>query len=705
MNASRETSELLEQLRGLDIGSLDVEGAEELARRLAHLIRFHDQRYYVLDDPVIADAEYDVLLRGLIDIEEQYPELRASDSPSQRVGAPPLGKFEKVRHRQPLLSLGNAFDLTEVEAWYERCRRILEKGDLKNPPVLTAEPKIDGLAVALTYENGILVTAATRGDGITGENITQNVRTITSVPLRIPLGETDQEVPSHLEVRGEIYIRRSSFERLNEGLASQGEKTFANPRNAAAGSLRQLDPTVTASRPLSFFAYSIGPVEGGTPPETQSGTLDWLRAFGFPVAPQVERFSAIEAAEEFCKAWADRRDDIDFEIDGVVLKIDDFGQQERIGYVSNAPRWAIAYKFPAREASTRLEDIIVNVGRTGVIKPEAVLQPVSIGGVTVSQATLHNEDYIVSRDIRIGDTVLVKRAGDVIPAVIKAVPEERTGSERTWSMPGTCPECGSELVRLPEEADYYCLSTDCPAQFIRHVEHFASRGAMDIEGLGSKVAVQLVRAGQIRTLFDIYRLSVNDLGDLEGFGPKRAANLVAGIDSSRQRSLARLLFGLGIRHVGKTTAELLVAHFDSVDALSRADRESLETIDGVGTVIAESIVDWFALEENQTLVRALGDLGVNLNRTPGERPPEDTVSSVAGMTFVLTGTLPTLTRDEATDRIKKAGGKTSGSVSKKTDYVVAGESAGSKLERAQELGILILSESELIDLLASSSGG
>jgi DNA ligase (NAD+) len=698
MSEAKETRALIDDLEELSIDSLDASAAGALVARLSRAIHLLDHHYYVLDDPLLADPEYDRLQRALQDLEERHPELRSPDSPTQRVGGEASGRFEKVSHRQPLLSLGNAFDIAEVRAWYDRCLKLLEKEGGSDHPALTAEPKIDGLAVSLTYENGILTTAATRGDGLVGENITANVRTIRSIPLRIPV-DPSMPVTTLLEVRGEIYIRISDFEKLNDRLALNEEKTFANPRNGAAGSLRQLDSRITAARPLSFYAYSIGSYQGVEAPDTQFETLKWLAEMGFPTARETERFDDIDTVTDFCAAWNDRRDAIDFEVDGVVLKLDDFADQQKVGYVSNAPRWAIAYKFPAREATTRLNDIIINVGRTGVIKPEAKLEPVSIGGVTVSQATLHNEDYVLSRDIRIGDFVLVKRAGDVIPAVVKAIPEQRSGDERTWTMPRVCPECKSELVRLPDEADYYCLSTDCPAQFIRHVEHFASRAAMDIDGLGSKLAVQLVREGLISNLTDIYRLSSAGLLNLEGFGEKKAENLLAGIDASRNRPLSRLLFGLGIRHVGKTTAELLVTRYQSVDSLGEASSEDLESVEGIGSVIAESIVDWFKIEDNRKLIEDFRALGVNLDRTAAEEPVLSTESPVSVKTFVLTGTLPTLSRAEAEELIKASGGKTSGSVSRKTDFVVAGENAGSKLDKAKQLGITVLSEEDFLALL------
>jgi DNA ligase (NAD+) len=494
-------------------------------------------------------------------------------------------------------------------------------------------------------------------------------------------------------------MRKSEFEELNDRLASAGDTPFANPRNAAAGSLRQLDPAVTAERPLSFFAYGIGPVTGDAPPKVQHDMLGWLSHFGLPVNPYAERFDNIVDVIDFCEVWAERRDALDYEIDGVVVKIDRFEYQDELGVTSKEPRWAIAYKFPAREATTRLADIIVNVGRTGVIKPEAVLEPVHIGGVTVSQATLHNEDYIQERDIRVGDRVVVKRAGDVIPQVVRPVTEARTGDEVPWSFPDRCPACGSEIVRLEGEADYYCLTTDCPAQFIRLVEHFVSRNAMDIEGLGEKVAIQLVENDLVGTLADLYRISVEDLVNLERFAEKSAQNLVEAIEASKDRPLSRVLYALGIRHVGQTVAELIVRHYSSLDALSDAALKDLEGIDGIGSVIAKSVVDWFNLPHNHELVRDLQAVGVNTERKPHEAPAEEADLPASNKTFVLTGSLPSLSRNEAKQLIKEGGGRVTSSVSGNTDFVVAGDNPGSKFDDAQERGIPILNESALHELL------
>ena len=699
---------VLMRIASIDVHAMPYSEAVHLAQTLRTLLNAHNHRYHVLDAPVVADNEYDRLFRALERIEAQYPDLIAPDSPTHRTGAAPLDRFERVRHPTALLSLGKAFDEAELEAWYERCLRGLRGRFGEDArPQMTVEPKMDGLAVALTYERGKLVLGATRGDGAEGENITSNVRTIPSIPLSIPVLPVSAEdsggvvPPDRMEVRGEIYIRNRDFEKLNETAAAAGDKLYANPRNAAAGSVRQLDPSITASRPLSFMAYGTGPVEGiEALPEGQHALLARLRAYGFRVSEHVARSDSIGEVKSLYEAWRRKREELDYEIDGLVVKIDRFDWQEALGFVSNAPRWAVACKFPAKEATTVLNDIKVSVGRTGVIKPEAVLEPVPVAGVIVSSATLHNEEYIRDRDIRIGDRVIVKRAGDVIPQVVKPIEEVRSGRERKWEMPVHCPVCGSELRTLPDEVDSYCASIDCPAQFIRLVEHFASRGAMDIEGLGAKLAVTLVEEGLVGNLADIYVLVAEQLIALDLFAEKRADNLLEGIEASKKRPLGRLVFGLGIRHVGRATAELLVARYASLDALSRVGAEEIEQIEGVGEVIAKSVESWFAVEANRELIRRLRESGVNTERLPEEAPQglEDS-GRATGKTFVLTGTLPTLGRKEAATRIKQAGGRVVGSVSSKTDYVVAGENPGSKRERATELGIAILDENQLLALL------
>ncbi|WP_409945973.1 MULTISPECIES: NAD-dependent DNA ligase LigA [Rubrivirga] len=672
------------------------EAAAALAAELRPVVRGLARAYYTDGQSLVGDTQYDRLFGALRDLEAAHPALRTPDSPTHRVGGAPLDRFEKVRHPVPLLSLGNAFDADDLRAWYERVLKgldgVLDEGER---PALAAELKIDGLALALTYEDGVLVRAATRGNGRVGEDVTPNVRTVRALPLR--LADTP---PARVEVRGEAYMRRSTFEALNERLAEAGEKPLANPRNGAVGSLRQLDPTVTAGRGLDFWAYGVGPAEGDLPAR-HSAVLDAVASWGVPVSPERAVFDDVEAAVQFCQAWAGRRDSLDYEIDGVVVKVDRLDYQGVLGQVATAPRWAVAFKFPAREATTRLLDIEHNVGRTGVIKPLAILDPVDVGGVTVSKATLHNADYITSRDVRRGDLVVVKRAGDVIPAVVGPVVEARDGTEEPYAPPTTCPACGEPVERAEGEVDLRHVSGGCPAQLTRAVEHFASRNALDVDGLGKKIAVLLVETGLVGDLPDLYALTAEDLMPLEGFKEKKVQNLLTGIEAARHRPLARLLFGLGIRHVGETVARDLVAHHASLDALAAATGEELEAIDGVGPVVAESVVAWFSDDENRRAVERLRERGVNLERLPDEpvATPPDEAAPLAGVTVVLTGTLPTLTRPEAKVQIEAAGGKVTGSVSKKTGLVVAGEAAGSKLAKAEELGVPTVGEPTLLALL------
>lgn len=677
--------------------TLPLPEAAALVSRLRDVLHGHLRLYHQLDAPVIADAEYDALFHALVALEAAYPDLAAADSPTQRVGSAPLDAFDKATHAAPMLSLGNAFGADDLRAWYDRLVRGLDGVE----PVLAAELKMDGLAIALTYERGRLVRAATRGNGVVGEDVTRNVATIADVPLRLHGAGASGSVPERMEVRGEVYMRKSAFDALNERLAGEGAKTFANPRNAAAGSLRQLDPQVTKRRPLAFYAYALGPVVGADVPASHADAMAWLAELGLPVNDRARRCATLDDAVAFAAEWTTHRDDLDYEIDGCVFKVDDYGFQQTLGQVSNAPRWAIAYKFPAREATTRLLGIAVNVGRTGAIKPEAVLEPVRIGGVTVSAATLHNADYIASRDLRIGDTVLVKRAGDVIPAVLSFVPDLRPDDAVPWAMPTACPACGTPLEREDGDAEWYCISAECPAQFIRLVEHFASRAAMDIEGLGEKAARQLVEEAGVARLYDLYDLTVERLAALDRFGVKKAENLLAGLEASKARPLARLVFGLGIRHVGQTTAEALVACFPTLDALMEASEEALVAADGVGAVVAQSVFDWSRREPNRHLVRELAARDLNTERLDGEAVAVQGSGDgpLAGATVVLTGTLPTLARADAEAMIKRAGGKVAGSVSKKTTYVVAGEAAGSKLAKAQELGVSVLDEAAFRALL------
>jgi DNA ligase (NAD+) len=672
----------------------------ERIKELRNLIRRYDYHYYVLDDPIISDAEYDALMAELRALEAAHPELITPDSPTQRVSGTPATQFAKVQHAQPMLSLGNAFTTADLQAWRDRVMRLLGS-DAEVAYVV--EPKIDGLAVALTYRAGQFVQGATRGDGEIGEDVTANLRTIGSIPLTLQLPETVPDdvpamLPTMIEVRGEVYMRTADFEILNDRLAAAGEKVFANPRNAAAGSLRQKDPAVTASRPLRFFAYGVGAVEGVTL-SSQWQTLRYLRALGFPVNQDARRFTNFEEVLAYCEEWMARRDKLPYEADGMVIKVDDFAQQRELGVVGRDPRWAIALKFPAREAITRLLDITVNVGRTGVVTPNAELEPVQIGGVIVRNASLHNADYIAKRDIRIGDYVVVKRAGDVIPYVVGPVVARRDGSERPWQFPTHCPACGSPLEREEGEAAWRCNNFSvCPAQLVRRVEHFASRSAMDIVGLGERQAELFVQQGLIRDVADIFLLKAEQLAALEGFGPKRIANLLAAIDAARQRPLDRLLVGLGIRYVGTVAAQTLANEFGSLEAIMNACQEDLERIPGIGPVVAASIVDFFSRPENRALIEKLRAVGVQGDGAETKARKSDTL---AGKTFVLTGALPSMSREQASALITAHGGKVTDSVSKKTSYVVAGAHAGSKLVKAQQLGIPVIDEAGLLALVGS----
>ncbi|RME76095.1 MAG: NAD-dependent DNA ligase LigA [Chloroflexi bacterium] len=658
-------------------------------------INYHLYRYHTLDDPIISDAEYDALMNRLRQLEAEHPELVTPDSPTQRVGAPPLDAFEKVNHPIPMTSLNNAFDDGDMHAWLARIGRLLPDGMTVDDLEFVVEPKIDGLAVALTYENGILTRGATRGDGQVGENVTANIRTIKSIPLSIPVSPDGPPAPARIEVRGEVYMPIAAFNEFNRQQAEKGEKLFANPRNAAAGSLRQLDSRITAERPLAFFAYAIGYVEGADI-RTQKEALDYLAALGFPVNPDILHTRSFDEVLHFIHNWMTRRDTLPYDADGVVVKINDFRLQEHLGVVGNAPRWAIAYKFPAREATTKLLEIKVNVGRTGQITPYANLEPVNIGGVTVRQATLHNFEDLAKKDIREGDTVVVKRAGDVIPQVVKPVLDLRPPDSKPYRPPEVCPTCGEKLARFREdEVALFCINSACPAQLVRQVEYFVSRSAMDIEGFGIKIAELLVAKGLIKDIADIYFLAEKreELLALEGFAEKKVDNLLAAIEASKQQPFDRFLTGLGIRYVGSVVARLLVEAFPSIDALQQASQAELEAIDGIGPRIAESITAWFSRPANQALIEKFRRAGLKLRMAP--RSPEAASRPLAGLTFVLTGTLPTWSREEAKAFIEQHGGKVTGSVSKKTSYVVVGENPGSKLEKARQLGIPTLDEDGL----------
>ncbi len=668
----------------------------DIAQRMAELRRvlnYHAYRYYALDAPEISDAEYDALMRELRKLEAQYPELVTPDSPTQRVGVEPRPEFSRVEHPVPMTSLVDAFDAGEVREWLGRVRRLL--GD---EPALefVAEPKIDGLAVALTYEGGLLVRGATRGDGRVGEDITANVRTIRNVPLRIPVAPDGPEAPTRIEVRGEIYMPRDLFEQLNAARIAKGLEPFANPRNAAAGSVRQLDPRVTAERPLRLFVYAIGYCEGHEV-ASQWEALGYLRQLGFSVNPDIRLFDDLEEVLAYCQEWMDKRDELNYEADGVVIKINDLATQERLGVVGNAPRWAIAFKFPAREATTRLLRVEVNVGRTGVLTPYAVLEPVRLGGVEIRQASLHNFEDLARKDIREGDIVVIRRAGDVIPQVVKPVVELRTGNERIPEPPTVCPSCGEPVFRDPDQVAIYCINAQCPAQLVRHIEHWASREAMDVEGLGIRVAQMLVDAGLVRDVSDLYALTKEQLLALEGFKERRAENLLRALDASRRRPLWRVLTGLGIRGVGVRIAQVLAEHYRSMDALMAAREEDLSQIEGIGPILAANIVTYLQRPRNREMIQRLRERGV---RMEAEAPTEAQAQPLKGLTFVITGTLPSMSREAATALITEYGGRVTGSVSNNTSYLLVGDKPGAtKTHQAEKLGIPLLDETGLMALI------
>ena len=662
--------------------------------QLRQELHFHNYRYHVLDSPVISDYEYDRLLQELKELEAKYPELITPDSPTQRVGGEPSERFERVEHPAPILSLGNAFDTADVRSWFQRILKLdprVEKADF------VVEPKLDGLTVVLHYENGIFSMGATRGDGEFGEDITHNIRTIRSLPLRIPV-DTDQDiqVPNYLVVRGEAFIKLDDFDALNRRLEKAGERTYINPRNTASGTLRQLDQRITASIPISLLCYAIVASDGEIPSK-QWDTIQYLRALGFAVDDHVALCPDLEAVIAEGEKWIDRRDSLTYEADGVVIKLNDLDLSESLGIVGKDPRGAIALKFPAQVVTTILEDIGINVGRTGVVTPYAILEPVEVGGVTVRKATLHNFDFIAEKDIRIGDRVLLKRAGDVIPYVIGPVLEARTGAEKKYELPERCPFCGEKLESIPGEVAIYCINAACPEQLVRNVEHFASRGAMDIEGMGIKVAEQLVEADLIQDVADLYSLKMEDLLNLEGFAEKKAENLIRAIEASKTRSLARLIGALGIRGVGEVMAANLADTFGKLQNVAEAKEDDLMSMEGIGPNIASAIVDWFSQSSNQMLLTKLSKVGEWTQKE--QEDFDESALTLKGLTFVITGTLPTMTRTEAKNTIERYGGKVTGSVSGKTNYLIAGESPGSKLEKAQSLGVEILDESGLLQLM------
>ena len=650
----------------------------------------HSHAYYVLDNPTIPDAEYDALFRELQQLEDAHPELVSPDSPTQRVGGAPLPEFTQVRHDVPMLSINNGFSDEDILAFD---RRVSEGLGALQPVDYACELKFDGLAINLRYVNGVLQQAATRGDGTTGEDVTANIRTVRSIPLRL---RTDTP-PAIIDVRGEVLMFKADFARLNQRQRDAGQKEFANPRNAAAGSLRQLDPRVTAQRSLRFFAYGIGHLDGAPLPDTHSGLLDWYRTLGIPVCMERAVVAGADGLLAFFSDIGVKRPSLAYDIDGVVYKVNRVGQQRALGFVSRAPRFALAHKFPAEEATTTVQDITVQVGRTGAITPVARLAPVSVGGVTVTNATLHNEDEVRRKDIRIGDSVIVRRAGDVIPEVVSYVPERRPADAREFVMPSECPVCGSAIVRPEEEAVARCSGgwLKCAAQRKGGLLHFVSRRAMDIEGLGEQLVEQLVDKGLVTTPADFYKLGLTTLAELERMAQKSAQNVLDALQKSKSTTLARFIYALGIRHVGESTAKALASHFGTLDALLAAPEEAILDVDDIGPVVARSILGFLSDPLNRELIEQLRASGIHWE----ESVPERGARHLAGKTFVLTGTLPNLKRDEAQAMIEAAGGKVAGSVSKKTSYVVAGEEAGSKLAKAEELGVAILDEAGLMKLL------
>ncbi|TAM60509.1 NAD-dependent DNA ligase LigA [bacterium] len=659
------------------------------AEELREALHEANYRYYVLDAPTISDAEYDRLLRELQDLEEAHPELVTPDSPTQRVGAAPLETFAPFPHGRQMISLGNAFTEEELRAFDGRVRKLAGGRSF----VYTVELKIDGLAIALRYRDGAFERGGTRGDGRTGEDITVNLRTIRSIPLRLR-----GNVPAYVEVRGEVYLKLSDFERINERRAKNDQPLFANPRNAAAGAVRQLDSAITARRPLSFWAYQLAAAEPPVDVATQWEALKRCGAWGFPINPNIRRVDDIDAVIAFCNDWEGRREELDYEIDGVVVKVDDLALEGELGEAGREPRWAIAYKFKPREAYTELLDITVQVGRTGALTPVAILQPVVVGGVTVRNATLHNEEEIARRDVRVGDIVIVRRAGDVIPEIVGPVKERRHGElAPLYRIPAHCPVCHAAVDRPEGEVVYRCTNASCPAQLKERVRHFCSRGAMDIEGVGEQLATQLVDRELVHDLADLFALTREQLAGLERMGDKSAQNVLDEREKAKTRPLWRLLNGLSIRFVGSQNAQVLGEAFGEMEALERAGVEELTGVPGIGPKIGQSVWLFFQQPQNRQLIARLKDAGLRMSQPRRALP---VASAIAGKTFVLTGTLPVLTREEATAKIVAAGGKVSGSVSKKTDYVVAGAEPGSKLTKAQELGVRIIGEGELNELLA-----
>ena len=659
---------------------------------LRQQINYHNYRYHVLDDPVVGDAEYDALMDELRGLEAEHPELVTPDSPTQRVGAEPAEGFVKVEHPAPILSLDKAASAGDIRAWWDRVSKFLPPDALS--PAWVVEPKLDGLTVVLHYEDGLFVLGATRGDGTVGEDVTTNLRTVRTLPLRIPVDSGGPQPPGRLVVRGEAIMLIDDFEELNRRQAEAEDKLFANPRNAAAGSLRQLDPRVTASRPITLLCYAVVAAGGAVPP-TQWEALEYLRALGFPLSEYVARFESLDEVIAYCEGWIERRDTVPYEVDGLVIKVDDLATQAAMGVVGRAPRGAVAWKFPGREATTRVLEVGVNVGRTGALTPYAVLEPVVLGGVTIRKATLHNFEDMQRKDIREGDTVVIRRAGDVIPYVVGPVVAARTGQEQVYRMPTVCPSCGEPVVSQEDEVALYCINVACPEQRVRRVGYFAA--VMDVEGLGERTAQLLVEQELVQDGADLYSLKPEDLLPLEGFAEKSVTNLLAAIEATRERPLAQVIAGLGIRGVGFTVAQLLAGHYRSLDELAAAGREELEGIEGLGPHTAGAIVEWFARPRNQAFVDKLCRAGVRLEQ---EAPAVPVEGPLDGLTFVITGTLPTMSREEATRFVERHGGRVTGSVSSKTSYLLVGDSpGGTKYRKAQQLEVPLIDEARLLEMV------
>lgn len=691
--------------------------AKKRHAELAEEIRAHDHAYYVEAKPAISDQEYDRIYRELIDLEKEFPHLITPDSPSQRVGGKPLSGFNSVQHLKPMMSLENTYSQEEVRQFIARARKLLPDTDLE----WTVEPKIDGLAVNLRYERGMLTVGATRGDGTFGDDITTNLKTIRSIPIRLRSpksrvqspkpaekdlfgGEVDG-LPSVLEVRGEVYLKLAGFKKLNQERIAAGEEPFANPRNAAAGSLKQLDPKIVATRPLEMIVYNAGQIETARLPETQTAFIDWLKIFGFKTPDKLWLCRTDDEVLAAIGELDNLRGTFEYDTDGAVIKLNSIALREKLGVTAKAPRWAFAYKYAAEQAETKLNAITIQVGRTGALTPVAELEPVLLAGTVVKRATLHNEDDMRRKDIRIGDTVIIEKAGEVIPAVLQVVAAKRTGKEKEFHFPKICPECGSKVSRGTEEGEqvvWRCTNPDCPAQMRGRIEHFCSRGAMDIEGGGESLVAQLVQHGLVRDAADLYKLTEDELLQLERMGEKSARNFLAAIEASKSRDLWRLLFGLGILHVGVGGAKAFARSFPDLDAVMYASVDQLNAVEDIGDVIAQSVVQWFGDSRNRHLIERLRKAEVNFKSSLYQRSDKST-GVFAGKTFVLTGTLPTLTREEATAKIESLGGKVSSSVSKKSDYVLAGEDAGSKLEKARKLGVKIIDEKEFLSMSSGAS--